>query len=404
MDTAGMHLDRLGQWVLFEIAALPYALMTAQPRWRKHGALLAGLAGLESGDRVLDLGCGPGESAFGMAERVPGLRVVGLDSSPAMIRIARARRHLDPVGPMVDLARGDAVDLPFPDGGFDAVTGHSFLYLVSDAERVLREAKRVLAPGRRCVFLEPATGDGGPLLPGAIRARALREPRFVSSMVFWRLASRRYGRFDEPRFRTLFEAAGLDTVEVRPTLEGLGTFGVARRPPIRSLADVDWTRWTPADRATLLFVVDEAARRVLLIEKKRGLGAGKVNGPGGRIEKGEDALACAVREVEEELRVTPTGVREMGELSFQFADGYALHGRVFRADGILGVPTETEEATPLWTPLDHIPYARMWADDALWLPMLLRGERFAGRFVFDGDAMLDHTLGARGQRGAKTSS
>ncbi|HEY8076500.1 MAG TPA: 8-oxo-dGTP diphosphatase, partial [Labilithrix sp.] len=197
----------------------------------------------------------------------------------------------------------------------------------------------------------------------------------------------------------LFERAGLEPVEVRPTLEGLGYFGVGKRPPIRTLADVDWDRWTPTDRATLLFVVEKD--RILLIEKKRGLGAGKVNGPGGRIEREEEALACAIREVQEELRVTPTGVREMGELAFQFADGYALHCRVFRADGCIGEPTETDEAKPLWSPLDRIPYDRMWADDRLWLPLLLEEKRFNGRFVFDGDAMLDHVLD---QRAANTSS
>ncbi len=350
------------------------------------------MAEVEPGDRVLDVGCGPGESAFGMAERIPGLRVLGLDFSPAMIRIARARRRVDPVGQMIDLTQGDAMELPFADGSFDAVTGHSFLSLVPDAEQVLREAKRVLKPGARCVFLEPAAVADRPLLPGAIRARALREPRVVSSMALWRLVSRRYGRFDERRFRALFEAAGLETVDVRSTLEGLGFFGVARRPPIRTLADVDWRRWTPADRATLLFVIERERGRVLLIEKKRGLGAGKVNAPGGRIERGEEALACAIREVEEELRVTPTGVRETGELSFQFADGYALHARVFVADACIGEPTETDEAKPLWTPLDRIPFERMWADDALWIPLMLEGKRFTGRFVFDGDAMLDREI------------
>ena len=74
----------------------------------------------------------------------------------------------------------------------------------------------------------------------------------------------------------------------------------------RSLEDVDWERWEPRQRATLLFVVrrDE----ILLIHKKRGLGAGKINGPGGRLEPGETPLACAIREVEEELCVTPEGV------------------------------------------------------------------------------------------------
>jgi 8-oxo-dGTP diphosphatase len=380
----------VGQFVLFEMGALPYAVMTAQRTWRSHGARLADLAGLEAGDRVLDLGCGPGESAFGMAERVEGLRVTGLDYSPTMIRIARARRSVDPAGGLVDLVRGDAMDLPFADGSFDGVTGHSFLYLVPDAARVLAEVKRVLRPGRRAVFLEPAAVPDRPLLPGPMRARALREPRFVSSMALWRIVSRRYGRFDEARFRAAFEAAGLATVDVRPTLEGLGFFGVAERPPIRALADVDWARWTPTDRATLLFVVQDD--RVLLIRKKRGLGAGKINAPGGRIEPGEAALAGAIREVQEELCVTPTGVTEVGELSFQFADGYALHARVFRASGFVGTPAETDEAIPLWSRLDAIPFSEMWADDALWIPLMLEHERFSGRFVFDADAMLDHRL------------
>jgi 8-oxo-dGTP diphosphatase len=382
----------VGQFVLFELGALPYAFLTSQPTWRAHGAKLAEMAGVEPGDRLLDVGCGPGESAFGMAERVPGLRVVGLDFSPAMIRIARARRRVDPVGPMIDLTRGDAMDLPFADGSFDAVTGHSFLYLVPDAERVLREARRVMKPGARCVFLEPANVANRPLLPSAMRARALKEPRFVSSMALWRLVSRRYGRFDERRFRTLFEAAGLETVAVESTLEGLGYFGVGQRPPIAKLSDVDWSRWVPADRATLLFVVEKEKNRILLIEKKRGLGAGKVNGPGGRIEREEEARACAIREVQEELHVTPTGIREAGELSFQFADGYGLHARVFLADGCTGEPEETDEAKPLWTPLDEIPFGRMWADDRLWLPLVLAGKHIEGRFVFDGDAMLDHEL------------
>ncbi len=57
-----------------------------------------------------------------------------------------------------------------------------------------------------------------------------------------------------------------------------------------------------------------------------------------------------------------------------------------------GVPQETEEATPHWTPVDRIPYDRMWADDRTWLPLLLDGKRFKGRFLFDGDSMLGQAL------------
>jgi 8-oxo-dGTP diphosphatase len=159
---------------------------------------------------------------------------------------------------------------------------------------------------------------------------------------------------------------------------------------VTSVSEIDWTLWTPKDRATLLFIVEEP--RILLIEKKRGLGTGKVNAPGGRLEPGERAIDAAVRELREELGVGARGVVEHGELSFHFLDGYRLHCHVFRAETCEGEPIETDEAAPLWTRIDAIPFERMWADDALWLPMLLAGDRFRGRFIFDGDRMVDHDL------------
>ena len=165
-----------------------------------------------------------------------------------------------------------------------------------------------------------------------------------------------------------------------------------RWDPVRHLQDIDWQSWKAVDEATLLFVVRDG--QVLLIRKKRGLGAGKVNGPGGRIHAGETPREAAVREVQEEVCVTPHGIDERGELSFQFVDGYSIHVHVFLATGCEGEVRETEEAIPLWTPLDAIPYDEMWADDRHWVPLMLAGQRFDGRFVFDGDAMLDFDLGA----------
>lgn len=154
--------------------------------------------------------------------------------------------------------------------------------------------------------------------------------------------------------------------------------------------DIDWNAWTPVQRATLLFV--HTGGRLLMIEKKRGLGAGKINGPGGRIEPGETALQAAIREVEEEVCVTPTGVAECGLLRFQFADGFSIEGTVFTATGFTGEPRETPEAVPLWIAPADLPYDRMWADDRVWMPHMLAGRRFSGRFLFDGDTMLGHVL------------
>lgn len=148
---------------------------------------------------------------------------------------------------------------------------------------------------------------------------------------------------------------------------------------------IDWSRWQGEIHATLMFVVRDG--RILLIEKKRGLGAGKMNGPGGKIDPGETPLQSVVRECMEELHIEPVGIRKMGELWFVMSDVPDILCHVYRADDHLGTPTETDEAKPCWTALDEIPYAQMWEDDRHWLPLLLEETTFHGRFVFDGESM-----------------
>ena len=161
-------------------------------------------------------------------------------------------------------------------------------------------------------------------------------------------------------------------------------------PVARRIADVDWEQWAPVDPATLIFVIRDG--RILLIRKKRGLGAGKVNGPGGRIEPGEQPAAGAARELQEELGVRAGPLTRMGDHRFQFVDGYSIYVHVYRASEVEGTPIETDEATPLWCDLDAIPFDEMWEDDRYWLPLLLQGQRFSGYWIFDGETMLDYRL------------
>ncbi len=160
------------------------------------------------------------------------------------------------------------------------------------------------------------------------------------------------------------------------------------------IRDIDWSTWQARDPATLVFVVKNSS--ILLIRKKRGLGAGKINAPGGRLEPGETPLEAAVRETREEVCITPLDLSYAGVNRFQFVDGYSIHVDVFKAADYEGEPRETDEATPIWTPVDRIPYEEMWEDDPLWIPLLLEGVRFSGRYIFDGEAMLDRVIEQEG--------
>ncbi|WP_395744014.1 8-oxo-dGTP diphosphatase [Prosthecobacter sp.] len=163
---------------------------------------------------------------------------------------------------------------------------------------------------------------------------------------------------------------------------------------LKRTVTVDWKSWQPGVRATLMFIIDEAKREVLLIRKKRGLGAGKINGPGGKIDPGETSVECAVRETQEELGVTALNPAHHGELWFQFVDGLRMHVDVYVATRHEGEAVETPEAVPLWTSLEALPFEEMWADDIHWLAQtLIERRRFMGRFVFDDDRMLSHEVG-----------
>lgn len=141
----------------------------------------------------------------------------------------------------------------------------------------------------------------------------------------------------------------------------------------------------PPQLATLLYVHDHSTDRLLLIRKKRGIGAGKINGPGGKAHVGESALEAAVRETIEETGITPLAPEPRGELEFHFPLGLTLRCIVFLAHRWQGEAHETEEASPAWFPVSTLPYDEMWDDDTIWLPLLLAGKKFRGTVVVSTD-------------------
>jgi len=130
-------------------------VMTAglDQRWRR----LTVRAVVQPGNRVLDACCGTGDLA--VAARAAGAgEVVGLDFSERMLERARRKE------PAIEWARGDLLELPFPDGSFDAATVGFGVRNLDDLERGLGELRRVLGPGGRVAILE-ITRPRGVLAP-----------------------------------------------------------------------------------------------------------------------------------------------------------------------------------------------------------------------------------------------
>ncbi|GAA2409358.1 27-O-demethylrifamycin SV methyltransferase [Streptomyces glaucosporus] len=112
---------------------------------------VTGTLGLRPGERVLDAGCGPGETALFLA-RHHGAEVTGVTVSDVELEAARNRARSTGLERLVDFRYGDYMDLPFPDGSFDAVLALESLQNAPDLGRALGELHRVLRPGGRVAF------------------------------------------------------------------------------------------------------------------------------------------------------------------------------------------------------------------------------------------------------------
>ena len=136
-------------------------------------------------------------------------------------------------------------------------------------------------------------------------------------------------------------------------------------------------------------------QKILLGLKKRGFGAGYWNGFGGKIKEGESLEDATEREVEEEISVQVDNFEKVGILDFEFqGDSQILQVHIFKTANFSGAPEESEEMRPQWFDVSEIPFEKMWPDDKYWLPLLLAGKKFRGKFLFgEGHKILGQELG-----------
>lgn len=125
---------------------------------RPLAPLFVDAAGVRSGQRALDVGCGPGALTEVLVERLGADAVVGVEPSPPFLAAARTRL------PDVELHEASAEDLPFDEGSFDATLAQLVVHFMSDPVAGLREMGRVTRPGgvvAACVW--DHGGGSGPL-------------------------------------------------------------------------------------------------------------------------------------------------------------------------------------------------------------------------------------------------
>ena len=115
-------------------------------RWKR---LVIRKAEVRAGERALDLCCGTGDLAFGLARA--GAQATGLDFTAPMLEVARAKKRL---GTNPEFISADATKIPFPDASFDIVTVGYGLRNLTSWETGLSEMVRVARPGGRLLVLD----------------------------------------------------------------------------------------------------------------------------------------------------------------------------------------------------------------------------------------------------------
>jgi len=137
---------------------------------KKSTERLAGLAGFTPGTRVLDVGGGFGGPARTLAAEY-GCQVTVIDLTESYLEAARLLTERLGLADRVTHQVGNALELPFEDGSFDAVWTQNSGMNIADKERLYQGFQRVLRPGGRLVFQEPMAGAAQPVIYPVMWAR-----------------------------------------------------------------------------------------------------------------------------------------------------------------------------------------------------------------------------------------
>ncbi len=149
-------------------------------------------------------------------------------------------------------------------------------------------------------------------------------------------------------------------------------------------------------RGTVCFVLNPPF--ILLGLKKKGFGAGKYSGFGGKIEPGESPAMTSVRELYEEagLSTTISHHHKIAEITFSFParPEWSMGVHVFLVDRWTGTPSHSDEMAPAWFARDNLPFDQMWDDARYWLPQVLDGNTIRAHFIFnlDNETVHDHAI------------
>lgn len=170
---------------------------------------LVAVADVQTGDRVLDVACGPGVVARAAARRVGATGVVtGVDINPEMV--ATATRAAAGLTPAIDFEQADATELPFDDASFGVVVCQEGVQFVTDRVAALREMRRVTASDGRIACSVFRSLDHNPVY--AVFSRALGE--YAGAEAEQMMASP-FALGDADVLRKAAREAGVDDIDVR---------------------------------------------------------------------------------------------------------------------------------------------------------------------------------------------